>query len=441
VNAAVAVRELPEMDKRTTSVLKRNGMEGMRGYQLSESEDRDEYQELDKLLETSNAAQALTWEHQKGEVIEGIVESFHTEPGQGRGALVSIGGKYPALLPVNQMALQAGDKDRPESYLDIGQTVKVQIVQGPDLKGQYMVSRRELQEDDMWVKVEELQSQDKTVEVEVIGTTPAGLLITVMGLDGFLPGSHLAGGRGEDEELIGKKLPCKFLSVERDLENAGGQSRIVVSNKNAIAEDTMRDIVPGQVLTGVVQGITTYGCFVEVGGISGLLHVTQISHMRVTDISDVLPVGTAVKAMVLDMDKARNKFSLSTKVLERVPGDMLANPAMVYENAEETAKEYHRIQKEKKEAMERALARALGDFEPIGSKDKETNDDEKESLLDTIFGESASKAGDNDRSEDSRADDLIDSILETSSTRAKARVGGGSEQEEVSRLDAILESL
>lgn len=126
----------------------------------------------------------------------------------------------------------------------------------------------------------------------------------------------------------------------------------MLSRKLAVATNEMTNFSPGDVVTGTISGVKPYGFFVDISGISGLLHISQISHDHVPDIESLMSVGTAVKCMILNQDKNKGRMSLSTKVLEQDPGDMVRNPAKVFENADEVAKRY----KEKLEEERRASA-------------------------------------------------------------------------------------
>lgn len=133
------------------------------------------------------------------------------------------------------------------------------------------------------------------------------------------------------EGMIGKEIPVKFQEVDEE------QQRLVFSNKRASATADYTGFKIGDVVTGTVQRVQPYGAFVDLGGVTGLLHVSQISHERVTSVDKILSVGDKLKVMILSQDKERGRVTLSTKKLEPAPGDMLKDPQMVFEKAEEMA--------------------------------------------------------------------------------------------------------
>ena len=137
------------------------------------------------------------------------------------------------------------------------------------------------------------------------------------------------------EDLIGQTMPFKFLEVNQE------NNKLVVSNRRAIVEQQMADLSRGDIVQGVVKALKPYGAFVEVGGMSGLLHISQISYDRIDDLEKVLQPGMPVKCMIIDHDKVNGRIALSTKTLEPEPGDMLRDPSLVFDMAEETAKKYH----------------------------------------------------------------------------------------------------
>merc|ERR1712127_1121079 len=184
------------------------------------------------------------------------------------------------------------------------------------------------------------------------------------------PGSHLA-GQLPTEDLIGQSLQLKFLEVNQE------DNKLVVSNRRAVVEQQMSNLSRGDLVSGVVKALKPYGAFVEVGGMSGLLHISQISYDRIEDLEKVLQPGMQVKCMIIDHDKVNGRIALSTKTLEPEPGDMLRDSDKVFELAEETAKKYHeRIEAERKAREEQAkdIVMGLGDSLDDLSSDDESSD-------------------------------------------------------------------
>merc|ERR1719240_182469 len=131
--------------------------------------------------------------------------------------------------------------------------------------------------------------------------------------------------------MVGKPLKVKFLDADREL------NRLVVSHRKHLSQEMASAVHVGALFTGVVTAVKPYGVFVDLGGVSGLLHISQISADHVTNPGDILPYGSEVKVMIITENKAKGQFGLSTKTLEAEPGDMIRNPAKVFAEAEATA--------------------------------------------------------------------------------------------------------
>jgi len=278
----------------------------------------------------------------RGDTVTGSVLGY--EPS---GTMVDIGVKSSAFVSLQEMALVKPTK--PEGILEIGESYEFVIISREDENGQLMLSRRRILYQQAWEQVAQLYADDAVVEAEVVAVNRGGAMMQVEGLRAFLPGSHFLAGQNPTEEFVGKKLEVKFLDVDKEL------NRLVVSHRKAIVDSQINNLSVGSVLKGIITAVKPYGAFVDVGGMSGLLHISQISCDHISDVSAVLPVGAEIKCMVISQDKAKGRVALSTKTLEAEAGDMIKNQAKVFENAEETAAKYQeRIEAERKAREEAA---------------------------------------------------------------------------------------
>ncbi|MFQ3614046.1 MAG: S1 RNA-binding domain-containing protein, partial [Cyanobacteriota bacterium] len=184
-----------------------------------------------------------------------------------------------------------------------------------------------------WERVRQLQKEDATVRSAIFATNRGGALVRIEGLRGFIPGSHIS-TRKPKEDLVGEELPLKFLEVDED------RNRLVLSHRRALVERKMNKLEVGEVVIGAVRGIKPYGAFIDIGGVSGLLHISEISHDHIDTPHSVFNVNDEVKVMIIDLDAERGRISLSTKQLEANPGDMTRDPQLVYDGAEEMAAKY-----------------------------------------------------------------------------------------------------
>jgi small subunit ribosomal protein S1 len=261
-----------------------------------------------------------------GDVVPGTV--FSIEP---RGALIDIGAKTAAYIPIQEMSINR--VDAPEEVLQSNETREFFILTDENEDGQLTLSIRRIEYMRAWERVRQLQAEDATVRSGVFATNRGGALVRIEGLRGFIPGSHIS-TRKPKEELVGEELPLKFLEVDEE------RNRLVLSHRRALVERKMNRLEVGEVVIGTVRGIKPYGAFIDIGGVSGLLHISEISHEHIDTPHSVFNVNDEVKVMIIDLDAERGRISLSTKQLEPEPGDMIKNRDLVYDKAEEMAAKY-----------------------------------------------------------------------------------------------------
>lgn len=333
---------------------------------------------LDFSFEDFDAAVAETsYSFERNSIVKGICVEY--DQSSGGGCIVDIGAKASAFLPQHEAALIQAPGNAIESLVSLDEEYDFQIISEEDDNGQLLVSIRRIQYRAAWDKVVELQASDEVLEADVIAVNRGGAICLVEGLRAFLPGSHLT-GQLPTEDLIGQKLPLKFLEVNQE------NNKLVVSNRKAVVEQQMADLSRGDLVSGIVKALKPYGAFVEVGGMSGLLHISQISYDRIEDLEAVLQPGMQVKCMIIDHDKVNGRIALATKTLEPEPGAMLKDPDMVFEKAEETAKLYHERMEKEREARENAardIVLGLGDsLDDLGGSDDSNAEKSSDPLAD-----------------------------------------------------------
>jgi small subunit ribosomal protein S1 len=308
----------------------------------------------------------------RGEIVKGTVVEIDSN-----GALIDVGFKAPAFLPSREVSIYPSVKV--EDTVTLGQEIEFQVISdADDENGVVYLSLKRLEYERSWVKMQELQDSDESFECEVLSVNKGGAIVLVQGLRAFLPGSHLSGIYA-DESLVGRKLNVKFLEVNKEI------GKLVVSHRRAVVESHMESVSRGDVVTGVVKLLKPYGAFVEVNGMAGLLHISQISYDRIDDLSVVLQPGNTIKCMIVDHDKVNGRIALSTKTLEPEPGDMLKDRKKVFDLAEETAKKYHeRMEAERKAREEAAKDIVLGLSEGVDDLDNLGNNEDPLSGLDAF---------------------------------------------------------
>jgi small subunit ribosomal protein S1 len=273
---------------------------------------------------------------------------YHFSPGDiVPGTVFSIGAKTAAYIPIQEMSINR--VDAPEEVLQSNETREFFILTDENEDGQLTLSIRRIEYMRAWERVRQLQAEDATVRSGVFATNRGGALVRIEGLRGFIPGSHIS-TRKPKEELVGEDLPLKFLEVDEE------RNRLVLSHRRALVERKMNRLEVGEVVIGTVRGIKPYGAFIDIGGVSGLLHISEISHEHIDTPHSVFNVNDEVKVMIIDLDAERGRISLSTKQLEPEPGDMIKNRDLVYDKAEEMAAKY----REQMLAKQQGLANGNG---------------------------------------------------------------------------------
>ncbi len=269
----------------------------------------------------AKALEQHNYEFQKGQVVRGKVFEYDSN-----GAYVDIGGKSSAFLPIEEAALRTVN--------DLSEVVPLDeerdflIIREQDADGQVTLSLRQLQIQQAWEDLIELQETGKVLQVRVSGANKGGVTVDVQGMRGFIPRSHLV-ERDNIESLIGQSLSVNFLEVDRERE------KLVLSQRMATQSNAFKDLQIGQLVEGKVSSIKPFGVFVDLEGVSGLLHIKQVSQKYIDNLGKVFAPGQPLKALVVDLDEGRGRISLSTRVLENYPGEMVDKMADVMDTAEE----------------------------------------------------------------------------------------------------------
>ena len=276
-------------------------------------------QELAQLLDEYLPQKEL----HRGQIVRGTVVRVSDDA-----IVVDVGAKCEGIVSGQEMARLGSDV---KSSLKPGVTVTVCIVNPDDPCGEIVLSLRRAQQRVDWQRAQELCDSRQEIETEVVAANRGGLIVQLGQLRGFIPASQIAPARNIPrisdancqatlEQLVGQKL--RVLVIEADLE----QNRLIMSEKAAqprpsdkARAECLASVCAGQVREGKVSNLTDFGAFVDVGGVDGLVHLSEISWKRVRHPRDVLHVGQEVKVMVLSVDRERERIALSLKRLEPDP--------------------------------------------------------------------------------------------------------------------------
>lgn len=284
----------------------------------------------------AKALEQHDYHFQKGQVVHGKVFQYDSN-----GAFVDIGGKSPGFVPINEVALAQVDQQNLAEILPLETEREFLIVREQDAQGQVLLSVRQLYLKQAWEELAEIQESGKSVQIRITGTNRGGVTGEVNGLRGFIPRSHLLDQSNMDS-LVGQLVTATFLEVDRE------RKKLVLSQRKAARADAMSQLEAGKLMEGKVASVKPYGVFVDMSGVTGLLHISQVSGSRISfeELSQLFPVRQSIKVMILEIDEWEKRISLSTKVLESHSGEILENMEQIMTNAEVRAEQYQAKQLE-----------------------------------------------------------------------------------------------
>lgn len=255
-----------------------------------------------------------------GEMIDGILVALTKTD-----AVINIGFKSDGLISLNEF--------RDLNNLKVGDVVEVMVVEKEDREGNLHLSRKQARITRAWERIVEMHKTGEVVAGYVTSKTKGGLIVDILGMETFLPGSQIDVKPVTDyDQFVGKTMEFKVVKINETIKNA------VVSHKALIESDIeaqrveiMNKLEKGQVLEGTIKNITDFGAFLDLGGVDGLLYITDISWGRITHPSEVLKLDQKLNVVVLDFDDEKRRISLGLKQLTPHPWDTL--PDTIVEGA------------------------------------------------------------------------------------------------------------
>ena len=258
-----------------------------------------------------------------GDVVSGKVIEHESD-----GIYVDIGGKAPGFMPKNECGL--GVITDLKNRFPKGLEVQVLVTREQNADGMVTVSCRALALRQAWDKVRQLEKEGKVVQVKITGFNRGGCTCDLEGLRGFIPRSQLNEGENH-EALVGKTVGVAFLEVNPDTR------KLVLSEKKAAMAAFFADLEVGQLVSGLITSVKPYGFFVDLGGVSGLLHHSCITGGTMRELREVFNSGDNVQAMITELDPGRGRIGLNTALLENQPGELLIDKEAVMAQAKDRA--------------------------------------------------------------------------------------------------------
>lgn len=254
----------------------------------------------------------------RGDVVPGVVSGY-----EGSGVLVDIGAKTLAYMPPKEVSIPP--PENLEEAVPVGEKLDVFILREDDKQEQFVVSKRRVAQARTWDELDIDLGNEAIIDCVITQAVKGGLLVDVKGLRGFVPSSHLR-VRESFDDLIGKEIPLKILSLDQQNNN------IILSHKKVVADQLAEQrkglfetLEEGMVVEGEVVRLTDFGAFVDLGGVDGLLPLSQMSWRWVEHPSDLHKVGDKVKVEIISIDRERQRVSLSVKSQTEDPWVAVAN--------------------------------------------------------------------------------------------------------------------
>jgi 4-hydroxy-3-methylbut-2-enyl diphosphate reductase len=243
----------------------------------------------------------------EGSVVTGTVVHIDRE-----GVLVDVGTKSDGLIPPNELSREPGTSA--EDVVRIGQKVDVYVMDVDDQEGNLILSKKRADFEKAWDRVIEGHQEGRTIQAMVTDRVKGGLVVD-LGIRGFVPASHVGSGKVRNlEKYVGQTLPLKVIEVDRDRRKVVLSHRLATEEeREAQRQETLGTLAEGQVRSGEVRRITDYGAFVDIGGVDGLLHISEMSWTRIKHPSDVLKVGDKIQVMVLKTNLEQGRISLGLR--------------------------------------------------------------------------------------------------------------------------------
>ncbi len=269
-----------------------------------------------------------------GEIAKGSVIAVESD-----GIYVDIGGKAPGFMPKNECGL--GVITNLKERFPKGLQVEVLVTREQNADGMVTISSRALELRKSWDKVQNLAKEGKVIRVKINGFNRGGVTCDFEGLRGFIPRSQLEDGENH-QSLVSKSINTAFLEVNPE------RRKLVLSEKKAAIASRFSELEIGQLIEGQILTIKPYGFFVDLNGVSGLLHHSMVTNGSMRSLREVFQTGESIKALITDLEPSRGRIGLNTALLEGPPGELITDKAKVMEEAEERAiKARNSLNKEK----------------------------------------------------------------------------------------------
>ncbi|MFZ5623678.1 MAG: 30S ribosomal protein S1, partial [Gemmatimonadota bacterium] len=249
-------------------------------------------------------------------IVEGEIVKSRVLRVTDNAVILDVGFKSEGSVPLDEF------KEIPRE----GDEVEVFLEHLEDQEGAVVLSKKKADFMRVWEKIRQAYESDQPVEGTLVKKIKGGVVVNLMGVDAFLPGSQIALRRVPNiDELLGQTYEFKIIKLNKRRRNIVVSRRVILENERAHKrEHLMKELEVGQVRKGVVKNITDFGAFIDLGGVDGLLHITDMSYGRVSHPTEVVSIGKEVEVKILDIDWQRERISLGMKQLQSYPWQNVA---------------------------------------------------------------------------------------------------------------------
>jgi small subunit ribosomal protein S1 len=256
---------------------------------------------------------------EEGEVVTGLVVRIDQDE-----VLVDIGYKSEGVIPANELSIRKSVD--PHDEVSLGEEVDALVLTKEDQDGRLIISKKRARFEKAWRRIEAAAESGEPVEGTVIEVVKGGLIID-LGVRGFLPASLVDIRRVPNlDEYMGTQIECKVIELNRSRNNVVLSRRAVLEEeRKEVRQQILDRLQPGLVVEGQISNIVDFGAFVDLDGIDGLIHISELSWSHVNHPSQVLEIGDTVKVKVLDIDRERQRISLGLKQTQEDPWQRIVN--------------------------------------------------------------------------------------------------------------------
>lgn len=253
-----------------------------------------------------------------GDIVDGVIVKVDRDE-----VLLDIGYKTEGVIPSRELSIKH-DVD-PNEVVKVGDEIEALVLQKEDKEGRLILSKKRAQYERAWGTIEKIKEEDGIVTGTVIEVVKGGLILDI-GLRGFLPASLVEMRRVRDlQPYVGKELEAKIIELDKNRNNVVLSRRAwLEQTQSEVRQTFLTTLQKGQVRSGVVSSIVNFGAFVDLGGVDGLVHVSELSWKHIDHPSEVVEVGQEVTVEVLDVDMDRERVSLSLKATQEDPWQQFA---------------------------------------------------------------------------------------------------------------------